>query len=71
MMVIQKDGLYLMAYRDMGLRQYDEGGKLRVIPTGIYSANIRDAMPADNPELARTLGAKIVNVVTAREVMAR
>ena len=63
-----KDGLYLVKAVNMGIKEYDPEGMLCSVPTGLYSSNIRDAMPTADISLAKSLGGKVVDVPTLKEV---
>lgn len=62
MFVIKKDGLYLVNYQYMGIREMDMDGKYANIPTGVYSSNIRDAMAFKDGQMAIKVGGKAVKV---------
>jgi len=57
MYIVMKDGMYMMNYRDLGIREIDQTGEYRPIMTGLYSVRSEDAMRVKSGAVADTLGA--------------
>ena len=66
MYIIKKDDLYLMGYRDTGIKETDSQGKYRSFLTGVYSPNRQDAITVENKALAELLGGVAIRIPDKR-----
>jgi len=66
MYIIKKDGLYLMGYRDTGIKETDSQGNYRSFLTGVYSPNRQDAMTVENKAIADLLGGEAIRIPDRR-----
>lgn len=62
MYIVKKDGLYLMNYINAGINEMDSDGVYKDMLTGIYSSNIKDAMPIESKLIAERLGGEVIPV---------
>ena len=65
MFIVKKDGLFLMGYKDFGIREIDAKGELTKVLTGIYSERREDAMLVEKKSIADQLGAEIERATSA------
>lgn len=60
---LRRDGCWLAHYYDTGIREFIDG-ELMIVPTGVYTSDIRYAKVFDNftvaEALAKTMGAKVM-----------
>ena len=66
MYIIKKDGLYLMGYRDTGIKETDSQGNYRSFLTGVYSPNRQDALTVENKAIADLLGGVAIRIPDRR-----
>ena len=66
MYIIMKDDLYLMCYRDTGIKETDSQGNYRSFLTGVYSPNRQDALTVENKAIADLLGGVAIRIPDRR-----
>lgn len=66
MYIIKKDDLYLMGYRDTGIKETDSQGNYRSFLTGVYSPNRQDALTVENKAIADLLGGVAIRIPDRR-----
>lgn len=55
MYILKKDGMYLANYLKSGIEEFDKHGFLNPVYTGVWSPDLRDAMPLEDHSLAVTI----------------